>query len=83
MAKSLMISVDANNEIVTFGEDFAGGILVETYPADFWKYSNSKYKWNGSQLVKRESWVNDPTDAEWDSPYGNHPSAPETPADPE
>ena len=57
--QKLLIRANEQGEIVTWGEEFAGGTEIPSadIPSDWEQYSSSKYIWNGTALVVREGWV--------------------------
>lgn len=62
MANRFLIRADENGNIMTWGEDFDGGIEIpkEAIPLDWSVYSVAKYIYDGSGLVVRPGW-SDPT----------------------
>ena len=79
MAK-LLVSANAEGEITTWGEEFAGGVEIPAaaIPSDWEIFRTAKYLFDGTALVVRAGWV-DPVIS--DEP--EVPTEPETPADPE
>jgi hypothetical protein len=79
MAK-LLVSANAEGEITTWGEEFAGGVEIPAaeIPSDWEIFRTAKYLFDGTALVVRAGWV-DPVIS--DEP--EVPAEPETPADPE
>lgn len=57
--QKLMIRANEDGEIVTWGEEFAGGIEIPSanIPADWVQFNAAKYIWNGTTLVVRDGWV--------------------------
>jgi hypothetical protein len=57
--QKLLIRANEDGEIVTWGEDFAGGTEIPSadIPADWTQFNAAKYIWNGTALVVREGWV--------------------------
>ena len=78
MADKLFIRVDDSGEIHTWGAELPDAIEIapSAIPADWYKYSHGKYRWNGTALVARVGWVAPVLEPEV-------PAEPETPADPE
>ena len=79
MAK-LLVSANAEGEITTWGEEFAGGVEIPSaeIPSDWEIFRTGKYLFDGSALVVRAGWV--------DPVLSEEPEAepePETPAEPE
>jgi hypothetical protein len=79
MAK-LLVSANAEGEIITWGEEFQGGVEIPQaeIPSDWEIFRTTKYLFDGSALVVRAGWV-DPVISEEPEPQPE----PETPADPE
>jgi len=79
MAK-LLVARDEQNEITTWGEEFAGGteIPAAEIPSDWEIFRTAKYLFDGTALVVRAGWV-DPVISE----EPEVPKEPETPAEPE
>lgn len=77
MAK-LIVRANESGEILTWGEDFPGGIEIPqaNIPQDWYKFGTSKYVLNGNALVVRDGWT-DPL------PEPEVPADPATPANPE
>ena len=69
----MYIRTDDNGFIVTWGEaELPASIHIANPPEDYKENTFLKYRWNGTQLVVREDWIEPEIPAE-----------PETPADPE
>jgi hypothetical protein len=79
MAK-LLVSANAEGEITTWGEEFAGGVEIPQaeIPSDWEIFRTAKYLFDGTALVVRAGWV-DPVISE----EPEVPTEPEVPADPE
>jgi hypothetical protein len=68
----LLVFANAEGEITTWGEEFAGGVEIPQaeIPSDWEIFRTAKYLFDGTALVVRAGWV-DPV------------IEPETPAEPE
>ena len=83
MADKLFIRADDSGEIHTWGAELPDAIEIASsaIPADWYKYSHAKYRWNGTALVVRAGWVVPVIDDTVSIP--SRTTDPETPADPE
>lgn len=81
MAK-LLVSANHEGEILTWGEEFQGGVEIpqEEIPSDWEIFRTTKYLFDGTSLVVRDGWV-DPVISE--EPEVLTEPEPATPADPE
>jgi len=85
MAK-LLISANHEGEILTWGEEFAGGVEIPAaeIPSDWEIFRTAKYLFDGTALVVRAGWVDPVIPEEPEIPAEPEPEPePETPADPE
>lgn len=85
MAK-LLVRANESGEIVTWGEDFPGGIEISQadIPQDWYKFGTAKYLLSGTALVAREGWVDPVISDEPEVPAEPEPQPePEVPAEPE
>ena len=57
--KKLLIRANESGEILTWGEEFAGGTEIPSadIPSDWEQFNAAKYIWNGTALVVRDGWV--------------------------
>jgi hypothetical protein len=85
MAK-LLVSANAEGEIITWGEEFQGGVEIPQaeIPSDWEIFRTTKYLFDGTALVVRAGWVDPVISDEPEVPAEPESEPePETPADPE
>jgi hypothetical protein len=85
MAK-LLVSANAESEIITWGEEFAGGVEIPQaeIPSDWEIFRTAKYLFDGTALVVRAGWVDPVISDEPEVPAEPESEPePETPAEPE
>ena len=48
----------ADGNIVSYGKDVVGTrIAIVDLPSDFERFAHARWRWNGTELVEREDWV--------------------------
>jgi len=69
IANSLGFVFDANGNVISYGADVVGiSILVANLPDGFGDFVHARWRWNGTELIEREDWVEaEPTRQETDA----------------